>query len=377
MYHAYPGQSVVTAQIGRKAHPDVLANTIAQHIVGTFLFYDRGSRIDLNVALGPRAILGGQAKSACWPDPLELVDVVDRCVKGVGYSGRWGYTPERSDIIIGIVEQSPNIASIVGNGGAGDTITKIGFASDENPEYLPTSHILVRRVAAAVDKAFSEGKIEGLGPDGKINLALVYENGKPIYVSDVVVQAQHTGAVNIDKFREDIAGLVTGELNGFYDPQRTMIEVNGGGLFVYGGPLIDNGIKGKKDADHTYGNYIGHTGGSAFGKDPSKVDFHGLVTSRLIAKHIVAQGLAKVAKVHLTYSMGNEEPIIISINTYGTSDLSEQEIESIVRRNIPLRPKEVIKALGLREDSSFFPQTAEYFFKPNPFPWERILFPLK
>ena len=373
MYHAYPGQSVVTAQIGRRAHPDVLANTIAQYAVAQILGRDPTAKADLNIIVGKSVFLDGKIGSANPPSQTELAGTIARTLVDSGYTAQWGYDPGEREIFVSTSGQSPNIRAALSNGGAGDTITKVGFATNESEEYLPMPHILVRRIASRLDQAFASGTIEGLGPDGKLNLAMAYGGGKPAYVSEVIIAAQHKEGIDIGRFKEDIGNLVISELGSYYDFQRTGIMINAGGLFVYGGPLIDAGVKGKKDADHTYGNIVGHTGGSAYGKDPNKVDFHALVAARQVAKSIVAAGIADVARVDITYVIGVENPVAVSINTFGTSDVPESKLVEHVRCKINLRPKEVIERLGLRENLGIFPETAKYFFKPNPFPWEKII----
>jgi S-adenosylmethionine synthetase len=336
-------------------------------VVARTLSLDPYSRLDVNDTVDSEEIsVKAKIKSQIPPDIDRLTEIIRNAVIGVGYNASWGYDINTVNISFGINQQSPNIDEAVSNGGAGDTITKVGFATDETPEYLPLPHVLVRRLAQRVDEAFYYGSVEGLGPDGKLNLAVVYEKSEPKYVSSVVVAAQHRDGIDLEQFRDDIrTKIIIPEIEDRYDESLTQIFVNPRSLFVYGGPKIDTGVKGKKDADHTYGNLIGHTGGSAYGKDSSKVDFHGLVTARWIAKSIVAGEFANVAKVELTYAMGQDEPLEISINTFGTSDIPESGLIDVVKRKFPLKPDEIIKHLGLR-NPEFYPPLAKYFFGEKP-----------
>jgi len=331
------------------------------------LSLDPYSRIDVNDTVDSEEIsIKSKIKSQFPPNTDRLTEIVRNTVIGVGYNASWGYDINSVNITFGINGQSSNLDDVVSRGGAGDTITKVGFATDETPEYLPLSHVLVRRLAQRLDEAFYSGSVEGLGPDGKLNIAVVYEDSKPKYVSSVVVAAQHRDGIDLQQFRNDIrTKIIIPEIEDWYDNSITKIIINGGNLFVYGGPKIDTGVKGKKDADHTYGNFIGHTGGSAYGKDPSKVDFHGLVTARWIAKSIVATEKANVARVDLTYAIGRDYPLEISINTFGTSDIPERELIDAVKQKFPLKPDEIIDHLNLR-NPEFYPPLARYFFGEKP-----------
>lgn len=340
--------------------------------MGETLSFDRDARTDINVAVGNEIYVNGQIKSVDFPKTNRLTEIVKSAVKGTGYNDEWCYDIDNIKISFGINKQSSNVDTVVSNGRAGDTITKVGFATNETPEYLPLPHVLARKIAQKLDQTFLDGDVDGLGPDGKLNLAVAYENGKPEYVSSVVVAAQHRDGIDLEKFRGEIMGIIIPEIRHWYDKSLTRVVINGSGLFVYGGPIIDTGVKGKKDADHTYGNLIGHTGGSAYGKDPSKVDLHGLVTARWIAKSLVASGMADAAKVELTYLIGDEMQLEISVNTFGTSDIPESRLVEIIERNFPLKPKEVVDSLGLRDDPELFPLTAGYFFGDKRFPWETV-----
>jgi len=368
MNYNYPGQNVVTAQIGRQAHPDVLANLIAQNIVAYTLSLDPYARADVNTTIGNDIIISGQIKlRGPFLDFLKLADIAKDTVDNVGYSQQWGYDTNSLKVHFTLLNgQSENIAAAVNNGGAGDTITKVGFASDETDEYLPLPNVLVRKIAQKLDFAFQTGLVDGLGPDGKLNIAVVYENGSPKYVSSLVVAAQHQEDIDTEKFKGNISDLVKSGIGKYYDESRTRIIVNGAGLFVYGGPTIDTGVKGKKDADHTYGNLIGHTGGSAYGKDPTKVDFHGLIAARYVAKNIVKSGLAHATRVELTYAIGLEEPIEIAINTFGTSDMDEKGLVAIVRDKFDLKPQHLIEELDLRNPKRYPGLAASFFDSRNP-----------
>ncbi len=357
----------MTGQLGRLAHPDVLANLIAQYIVAYALSLDPFAKADVNVTVGKSIIyIPAQIRSENPPSESAIERIAIEAVRTVGYSSKWGYDPYCPDslrIITDLNGQSSNIAAAVDNGKAGDTITKVGFATDETTDYLPAHQVFLIKLAEALDYAFKNGDAKGLGPDGKLNAYVVYENGRPKYLSEVVVGAQHEDGINLELFRGDITKITKECAGELYDPSRTAITTNGADLFFLGGPRIDTGVKGKKDGDAAYGNFIGHTGGSAYGKDPTKVDLYGLMGAREAAKLLISKKLAHAARVDLSYVMGRSEPVI-SINSFGTSELSEAELTDIVRKEIDLTPAGVIKRLNLR-NPDIYPAMARSFFGNN------------
>lgn len=377
MTYFHNGYTSHTAQIGRHAHPDVLANMIAQRLVALAMSRDSYFRGDINTTLGNRIILvTGQISSLSPPTQSEMQSEVLETIKEAGYARNGTYNPLERQILIDIDGQSPNISHSVGNGGAGDTIVKHGFATSATKELLPLPSILAKGIAKRLDDVFRNYELEGLGPDGKINVRVRYSGGKPEYASGVVVAAQHYPGTDLESFREYIAhNVVIPALGRWHHPFETEIVINGAGLFEHAGPVTDRGAKGKKDADSTYGDSSRHTGGSSYGKDPTKVDLHALVSARHIAKSIVASRLAENIEVRLGYRIGGEQPWVLEFDTFGTGRLANGELEALVRRNFPLAPKEVIAELDLRQPW-IYPLTAtEHFFGDQRFPWEnaRIL----
>lgn len=366
------GFAIQTAQFERAAHPDSLCPRIAQQTVARALIENPDAKVDANVTVGDKAIyIGGQIR----PDELlkesEIADIVRQEIFSVGYNGLFGYDVNGRQIIVDMSPQSPNINGTVVNGNAGDTLTKLGYATMETKERLPLEHILAKEMAHRLDHAFKEGSIYGLGPDGKINLAVRYGRGNA-YAEIVVIAAQHTKDTEMGIFRRDIIdNIVIPTLGKLYDPSRTRIIIDGADQFQYGGPVVDRGVKGEKDASFMYGDRIGHTGGSAFGKDPTKVDFHAIVLARHIAKSLVENGVADEMTVKLMYAMGEENPPILDFAAQ-ISDFEREGLKILVERNFPLARDEVIRELNLREPS-LYPQTATHgFFGKADFPWEKV-----
>src|SRR3989338_1453202 len=235
MNYLYPGQQTLTGQIGRIAHPDVLANLIAQYAVAYTLSLDPLAKADVNATVGKSTIyIPAQIRSKNVPDESTIERIARETVRMTGYSGRWGYDPDCLRIITDMNGQSSNIAAAVDNGKAGDTITKVGFATDETSDCLPVHQVFLIKLAEALDYAFKNGDVKGLGPDGKLNAHVAYENGRPKYISEVVVGAQHEEGINLKLFRGDITEIIKECAGECYDPSRTIITINVAGLFVLG-----------------------------------------------------------------------------------------------------------------------------------------------
>ncbi|MEK6983092.1 MAG: methionine adenosyltransferase domain-containing protein [Nanoarchaeota archaeon] len=380
MVYQYPGHSVVTAQIGRQAHPDVLANIIAQDIVAHHIEIKPDSSNDVNVTLGGRVILlTGQIRPEWLINYEQLRSIVNKAMGEVRYPNEGIYNPLDKTIIFDFDGQSQDIAGSVYHGKGGDTIVKHGLAVKETDELLPLAHVLATRIAKRLDALYLNpdliglSKLRGLGPDGKVNLGIAYENGRPKYAKYVIIAAQQRGG-NPTRFWNYIKNkIILPVLDGWYNPCKTEITINGSnGVFYHGGPVVDRGVKGKKDADSTYGDSARQTGGSSYGKDPTKVDFHALVSARHIAKNIVANGLAGVVEVRLGYKIGGDVPLVLSFDTFGTSEVSSVKLEELVRRNFPLAPREVIEELNLRQPWILQTTAREHFFGNPNFPWERV-----
>ena len=367
---------VRTAQLGRKAHPDVLANEVAQRIVYSFLKQDNHSKADVNVTIGNRYVMvTGQVKSSAELENGFLREVVVNAFRNVGYGERSIYditdTSKRT-ILFDLDTQSPNISHAVVNGSAGDTITKHGYAVRENSLYLPTETLIVADIVRRLDAEYFKQAINGLGNDGKCNLDLVFENGKPLYASSIVIGAHHEEGIDLNNYRRRIRDVVIKPALGeFYDPNRTRVVINGTGSFIYAGPIVDRGVKGKKDHDAMYGDRSRQTGGSAYGKDASKVDFHDAVMSRHIAKNLVANEIVPEIEVKLGHTIGKEEPRVLSFDTFG-SEVSHSKLERVVRTNFPLTPKEIIAELNLTDPWYHKHLVQDNFFGNQKFPWEIV-----
>jgi S-adenosylmethionine synthetase len=262
-------------------------------------------------------------------------------------------------VTVSIDEQSPDIAQGVDVGGAGDSGVMFGFACDETPELMPMPIVLAHRMARKLAELRRNKTLNYLRPDGKVQVTIRYDDGKPVGVDNVVLSAQHHDEVDIDQLRSDIGEHVidalvpkelrNGEMKSFINPT---------GRFVVGGPVADAGLTGRKIMVDTYGGYARHGGGCFSGKDPTKVDRAGAYGARHVAKNIVAAGLAKKCEVQLAYAIGVVKPVAIRIDTFGTGKAPEAAISTAVAKLFDLSPLGIIKELSLRRP--IYRQTAVY-----------------
>ena len=247
-----------------------------------------------------------------------------------------------------------------------------GYATDETPEYMPLPIIMAHKLARKLTDVRKKGVLPYLRPDGKTEVAIEYVNGRPVRLETVVIAAQHDEHVSEQKLERDIIAKVIKPVAGKYFDRRTRVFVNATGRFVKGGPPADSGLTGRKIIVDTYGGYARHGGGCFSGKDPSKVDRSAAYMARYVAKNIVAAGLAKKCEVQVAYVIGFAEPISILVDTFGTGELSNERIVSIIRKHFDLTPGGIIKHLKLRRP--IYKKTAAYGHfgrREAEFTWEK------
>ncbi|MEK6942614.1 MAG: methionine adenosyltransferase domain-containing protein [Nanoarchaeota archaeon] len=363
----------LTVQRERFAHPDGLGNVISQKILAESLRRDSESRLDLNVTLNDILFITAQNRSSGPLTREEMAETARQLLRQAGYSPQNGYDPEAREIRVDFKGQSPDIDHSVSNGGAGDTIVKHGYATSENALFMPLEYLLLKEMAYKLDSAFRNKEIKGLAPDGKLNLVLALEDGKPSYAAEVVVAAQHYADADLNSFRDDITQkVILPALGNFYDSNRTRITINGAERFEHGSPLIDTGVKGKKDPSFLYGDRVHQTGGSIFGKDFGKVDVHASILARHIAKSLVAQGVVKdYIEVRLGYKIGSGQPMVLDFEASG-STLDRIGLDELVRKNFPLDRDDAVSELRLNDPNLVLLTATEGWFGNDQFPWEKI-----
>lgn len=362
-----------TSESVSEGHPDKVADQISDAILDALLEKDPMARVacETSVTTGLVLVFGEISTTAY----VDIQKVVRETIKEIGYTrAKFGFDGDTVAVLVAIDEQSPDIAQgvdaavesreegsdLLDEIGAGDQGLMFGFAVDETPELMPLpialSHRLVRRLAE-LRKA---GELTYLRPDAKSQVTVEYDDEQqPVRVDTVVISTQHDEAIDNDTLRQDIIDKVIREIiPAELLDEQTKYHINPTGRFVIGGPQGDAGLTGRKIIVDTYGGYSRHGGGAFSGKDATKVDRSASYAARYIAKNIVAAKLAKKAEVQLAYAIGVAQPVSISIDTFGTGQVSEAKLIQAVRQNFDLRPAGIIEMLDLRRP--IYRQTAAY-----------------
>lgn len=357
---------ILTAESVTEGHPDKLCDTIADSVLDACLKYDPAARVACEVmATAGKIIVAGEITARELPD---IAAIVCRTVREAGYGG--------SDYEVEAVthDQSGDIAGAVDNGtqmGAGDQGIMYGYACNETVELLPLPVVLAHRLTCLLTNARKTGTIQGLGPDGKAQVSVEYQGGKPRRIAAVVVSCQHDADKDMDELRREITRrVIVPALRDLYPDPKTEVFVNPSGRFVLGGFEADTGLTGRKLMADTYGGLAPHGGGALSGKDGSKVDRSGAYMARYIAKNIVAAGLAERCTVSLAYAIGRAEPVAVDIDAHQTGKYPEAVLEQAVRAVFDLTPAGMIAALGL--DRPIFARFCNYgHFTHQDAPWEQ------
>ena len=376
-----------TSESVSEGHPDKVADQISDAILDALLEKDPMARVacETSVTTGLVLVFGEVSTTAY----VDIQKVVRETVKEIGYTrAKFGFDGDTVAVLVAIDEQSPDIAQGVNQAlevregaidalneiGAGDQGLMFGFAVDETPELMPLpialSHRLVRRLA----ELRKQGELTYLRPDAKSQVTVEYdEENQPKRVDTVVISTQHDDAIDNETLRRDVMEKVIKHIipSELLDDE-TKYYINPTGRFVIGGPQGDAGLTGRKIIVDTYGGYARHGGGAFSGKDATKVDRSASYAARYIAKNIVAAKLAKKVEVQLAYAIGVAQPVSISVETFGTSTVSEEKLIKAVRENFDLRPAGIIEMLDLRRP--IYRQTAAYghFGRTDiDLPWEQ------
>lgn len=367
-----------TAESVCKGHPDKLCDLIADNILDACLRKDRASRVACEVmATKGKIIVAGEITCS---EKVDIRFIVRNILREVGYNP-WKFAVfvfvhrQSADIAAGVdtaIEARNGICDPYGSVGAGDQGTVYGYATKETREYLPLPLVLSHRIAKRIDEC-REGKlIKGVLPDGKCQVTVEYEDGKPKRVKAVVISVQHEANKTQEQLRTDIMNNVLWQcFEDFPMDDDTEILINPSGRFVEGGPAADTGLTGRKIMVDTYGGLASHGGGALCGKDPTKVDRSGAYMARYIAKNIVWSDLAERCEVALSYAIGKASPVAVAVTSFGTSKLTDEQLTMIVQEVFNLRPAAIIEKLRLR--TAIYEDTAAYgHFNSCLFPWENV-----
>jgi S-adenosylmethionine synthetase len=378
-------QYVFTSESVTEGHPDKMCDQISDAILDAILTDDPDARVACETATTTGLVLVlGEISTSTYTD---FQEVVRDTVRDIGYTrADYGFDYLTCGTLVSVKEQSADIALGVDEAlevrddaaphdelGAGDQGMMFGFACRETPELMPLPIALAHRMARRLAEVRKSGQLHYLRPDGKTQVTVEYERGRPKRVRTVVVSAQHDPDVRAERLRSEIVeAVILPSIEPELRPTDPVMHVNPTGRFVQGGPMGDAGLTGRKIIVDTYGGMARHGGGAFSGKDPTKVDRSAAYAARWVAKNVVAAGLADRFEVEIAYGIGIARPISISVESFGTGVIPDADILRLVEQHFDLRPSGIIRALDLRRP--IYRQTAAYghFGRADlDLPWER------
>ena len=364
-------RKLFTSESVTEGHPDKIADQISDAVLDAILENDPKGRVACETIVTTGQVhIFGEISTSCYVD---IPKIARKTIIDIGYDrAKYGFDGNTCGVLISIDEQSPDIAMGVDKAleakegkaaeeetGAGDQGMMFGYATNETESFMPMPAYLANKLSLQLTKVRKDGTLAYLRPDGKTQVTVEYDDGKPVRVDAIVVSSQHAPEVSNEQIRADIIEkvikpIVPAEML----DENTKYYINPTGRFVIGGPQGDAGLTGRKIIVDTYGGMARHGGGAFSGKDPSKVDRSAAYAARYVAKNIVAAGLADKCEIQLAYAIGVAQPVSVLVETFGTGKISDEAISELVNKNFSLSPNGIIKELDLLRP--LYKQTAAY-----------------
>jgi S-adenosylmethionine synthetase len=366
------GRHLFTSESVTEGHPDKMADQISDGVLDAILAQDPVARVACETLVTTGlAVVAGEITTK---GTIDTQHIVRQVIRDVGYTrAKFGYDADTCAVLSALHEQSPDISQGVDTGGAGDQGLMFGFACRETAELMPLPIMLAHKLVRGLSDLRRSNEVNYLRPDGKSQVTVEYENGKPVRIDAIVLSTQHSPDVTQDTIRQDLTErIISRVIPADMMDAGTKIFVNPTGRFVTGGPHGDAGVTGRKIIVDTYGGYAPHGGGAFSGKDPTKVDRSACYMARYIAKNIVGAELADRAMVQLAYAIGVADPVSVLIDTEGTGRVPDEMLTDLVRKHFALTPRGIMDTLNLRRP--IYRKTAAFghFGRTEPeFTWER------
>lgn len=377
-------KKLFTSESVTEGHPDKLCDYISDSVLDSYLEKDPNSRVACETVAGKDTIfITGEISSN---ENVDIEQVARNAIKEIGYFGEGiDIDYKTCKVIVNMSKQSPDIAQgvdksledkegeKVGSEGAGDQGIMFGYATDETEELMPLPISLAHRLAKRLTDIRKNKEVDYLGPDGKVQVTVEYDDNKPVRVDTIVLSTQHKPEIDLDTLKKDIKDKVINQVvpSNLLDA-NTKYFINPTGRFVIGGPYGDSGLTGRKIIVDTYGGYSRHGGGAFSGKDPTKVDRSAAYMARHIAKNVVAHKFAKKCEIQLAYSIGVAKPVGVYVDTFGTNTIPEEEISKWIVEKFDLTPRGIINYLDLQKP--IYRKTTNYgHFGKEDLSWEKII----